>query len=109
MSMNNTQQGIIIKVMKNPALFIYAIGKNEAKLKELAGITDPVEFTAAVAKLEDKINMKKRSAPPPESTVRGSGTLSATTDKTLEKLREEAAKTGDYTKVHKYRQQMRNR
>jgi len=107
--LNKTQQGVIIKVVKNPAMFIYAIGKNEAKLKELADMTDPVEFIAAVAKLEDKINVKKRSAPPPEGRVIGSAPVSGTVDSQLERLRAEASKTGDYTKVNQYKRQLRNK
>ncbi|MGE5622306.1 MAG: hypothetical protein ACM3WS_04020, partial [Bacillota bacterium] len=55
--LSKTQQGIIVKGCKSPATMIYALGKNEKKLKELASIKDPVDFAFAIAKLEEKVNV----------------------------------------------------
>lgn len=49
---NVTQQGVILQGAENPALVIYALGKNPKKAAELAKNTDPVKFAFAVAKLE---------------------------------------------------------
>lgn len=98
-----TQQGIILQGADNPALLIYALGKNPKKAKELASITDPVKYTFAIAKLESQLKVTPRKAPPPERVVTGSGSLSASTDGTLNRLRDEAEKTGDYTKVMQYK------
>lgn len=106
-TLSTVQQGIIIKGSKNPEVLIYALGRNHAKAKELAAITDPVEYAFAVAQLETKLKVTPRKAPPPERTVSGSGRGSGALDKTLERLREEAEKTGDMTKVHQYRRQQR--
>lgn len=100
-----TQQGIILQGSENAALLVYALGKNPNKAKELATITDPVKFAFAVAKLETQLKVTNRKAPPPERTVRSSGTGSGTVDSTLERLRAEAEKTGDYTKVTAYKRQ----
>lgn len=104
---NQTQQGIIIQGSENKALVIYALGKNDVKAKELSQITDPVKFAFAVAKLEDQLKVKnrKKAPPAPEKKVTGTGPKSGTVDSTLERLRTEAAKTGDYSKVHQYKQQ----
>lgn len=107
---DQTQQGIMIQGSDNPAHVFYALGKNEGKAKELASIKDPVKFAFAVAKLEKEIKVGKRKGktpPPPERTVKGTGKKSGTVDSTLERLRAEAEKTGDYTKVHAYRQKKR--
>jgi hypothetical protein len=104
-----TQQGIILQGAENPALVIYALGKNPAKVKELAAITDPVKYAFAVAKLETQLKVTQRKAPPPERTVSGTGRVAGTVDSTLERLREEAAKTGDYTKVVQYRNQQKRK
>lgn len=108
-SMNVTQQGIVLQGAENPALVIYALGKNPKKAKELATITDPVKFAFAVAKLETQLKVTNRkAAPPPEKTVRGTGPVSGSVDSTLERLRADAEKSGDYTKVLQYKRQKRD-
>lgn len=101
-----TQQGIVLQGADNPALVIYAIGKNNAKAKELANIKDPVKFAFAVAKLEKELKVTTTKKPPqPERTVSGTGRVSGSVDSTLERLREEAARTGDMSKVMAYKRQ----
>jgi hypothetical protein len=101
-----TQQGIVVQGADNPALVIYALGKNPKKAKEIAGIKDPVKFAFAVAKLEKELKVTNRkAAPPPERTIQGTGRVSGAVDSTLERLRAEAEKTGNYTKVLQYRRQ----
>lgn len=104
-----TQQGIIVKGSDNPELLIYALGRNKAKAKELAAIKDPVEYAFAVAKLETQLKVTPRKAPPPERTVTGTGRSSGAVDSTLERLRSEAEKSGDYTKVIQYRNQQKRK
>jgi hypothetical protein len=102
------QQSIIVAGAENPALLIYAMGKSPAKAKELAAITDPVKFTFAIAKLEAQLKVTPRKAPPaPEKQIRSIGgvPMSGAVDSTLERLRDEAAKTGDMTKVIAYKRQ----
>lgn len=105
---NVTQQGVILSGAENPAVVIYALGKNPKKAKELASIADPVKFAFAIAKLETQLKVTPRKAAPlPESTVRGSAPVA--TSQTLERLRAEADKTGDRTKVAAYMRQQRER
>lgn len=103
-----TQQGIILQGSENPALMVYALGKNPKKAKELSSITDPVKFAFAVAKLETQLKVTNRkAAPPPEKVVRGSGSSAGTVDSHLDRLRADAEKTGDYSKVVAYKKQKR--
>ena len=104
------QQGIVVQGAKNPALVVYAIGKNPAKAKELASITDPVKFAFAVANLEAQLKVTPRKPKPePERVISGSSrAISGTVDSQLERLREEAAKTGDMSKVMAYKRQKQN-
>lgn len=103
-----TQQGVMLQGAENPALVIYALGKNPAKAKELSSISDPVKFAFAVAKLEAQLKVTPRKAPPPpERAVRGTAPVSGTVDSALERLRDEAARTGDMSKVMAYRRQKR--
>lgn len=108
-SLNQTQQGIILQGAENPARLIYALGKNQKKAKELAAIKDPVKYAFAVAKLETQLKVTVRKAPPPERQVTGSAPISGSVDSTLERLRAEAEKTNDYTKVYRYKASLRNK
>mgnify|MGYP003630018501 FL=1 len=100
------QQGMIVQGADNPALVVYALGKNPKKAKELASITDPVKFAFAVAKLETNLKVTKRKASSrPEKKISGTGRPSGSVDNTLERLRAEAEKTGDYSKIFQYKKQ----
>jgi hypothetical protein len=105
-SMNQTQQGIILQGAENPALLVYALGKNPAKAKELAAIKDPVKYAFAIAKLETQLKVTPRKPPAPERTISGTGPVSGSSDSHLERLRAEAEKTGDMTKVIQYKRQL---
>lgn len=102
---NVTQQGIVLQGSDNPALIIYALGKSQKRAKELASITDPVKFAFAVAKLETqlKVTNRKAAASPERTITSGGGRISGSVDSTLERLREEALKTGDLSKVMAYK------
>ena len=105
-----TQQGIIVRGANNPALLVYALGKNPKKAAELAKLDDHVDFAFAVARLEKDLKVSNRkTAPTPEKIVQNTGRVvsSASVDSTLDRLRAEAERTGDYTKVMEYRRQKR--
>jgi hypothetical protein len=104
-----TQQGMILQGAENPALLVYALGKNPKRAKELASIKDPVKFAFAVARLETQLKVTKRKATSkPEPKVSGTGRISGAVDSTLERLRAEAERTGDHTKVFQYKMQKRS-
>ena len=106
---NITQQGVMLQGADNPALVVYALGKNPKKAQELAAIKDPVKFAFAVAKLEKDLKVtNRRAAPPPERILSGTGRSSGAVDSTLERLREDAARTGNMTKVIAYKAQKRS-
>lgn len=107
--LSEIQQGIVVKYAKQPAQVVLAIGRDPKKAKELAAIEDPVEFALAVRELDkDATKMTKPKAPPPpEKTISSSGRISGGVDSTLERLRADAEKSGDYTKVNQYKQQQR--
>jgi hypothetical protein len=107
---SQTQQGIIVQGADNSALVFYAIGKNPGKASELASITDPVKFAFAVAKLEKELKVTNRKAPPPEKKVAsGTAPKGGAVDSTLERLREDARKTGDFSKVNQYRRDQKKK
>lgn len=103
-TLDQTQIGTIIHVADDSALLMYAIGKNPQKAEELAKIKDPSLFIKAITKMEDKLVVKKRkAATKPEGSINGDRSISGTLDNELDRLRAEAEKTGNYTKVHAYR------
>lgn len=98
--LNVTQQGIIVKGAARPELLVYALGKNPKKAKELAAITDPVDFTFAAARLEAQLKVTPRKqAPAPERKLNsaGSSASAVASDKRIEDLHKKAKATGDYT------------
>jgi hypothetical protein len=103
---DQNQQGIIVNYAKQPELLVYALGKNEKVSDELASIKDPIKYAFAVAELEIKLKVTPRKAPAPESKLSGSGSQ-GTADATLARLRAEAEKTGNYTKVVAYKNQLK--
>ncbi len=103
------QQGMIVQGADNPALVVYALGKNPKKAKQIASIVDPVKFAFAVARLETNLKVTKRKAQAkPEKKISGTGRPSGSVDNTLERLRADAEKTGNYSKVSQYKRQKRS-
>jgi hypothetical protein len=105
-----TQQGVMIAGAENPALLVYALGKHAAKAKELAAIKDPVKFAFAVAKLETQMKTapRARPAPPaPDTPIKSTAPSRSATNATLDRLRDEADRTGDRTKVAAYMRQLK--
>jgi hypothetical protein len=105
MPVEDLRLNIIKQGAKNPALVIYALGKNRKRAEELAKIDDPVEFAMAVGRMEAELKVNRKPAVAPEKTGVGSGggTGGGAVDNQLDKLRAEAAKTGDYSKVLAYK------
>ena len=95
---------------KTTAALRYALGKNPKRAKELASITDPVKFAIALGKLETQLKVTPRkAAPAPERVIRSSVAGAAAIDKPLERMREEARRTGDYSKVTNYQREQREK
>jgi len=108
--LSDKQQAIIVKGAKNPALVLYALGKNPSKAKELAAMSDLVEYAFAVANLENKLEMTKKTAPPaPEGRIPASGSKAGGLDSHLARLEAEASKTGDRSQVIRYKQKLRDK
>jgi hypothetical protein len=105
-----TQQGMILAGADNPALLVYALGKNPKRAQELASIQDPVVFAWKAAKLEAELKVSNRKpTTQPERTVTGTAPKSGTVDSNLDRLRAEAERTGDYSKVVAYRKQLKQK
>ncbi len=107
--LSETQQGALLQGSGDPALLVYALGKNEAKVRELAKIEDPVKFIFALSKVEAQLKVSNgKPKPKPEGRLRGSGKSGNALDSKLERLRKDAEKTGDFTKVIAYKTKLRS-
>jgi hypothetical protein len=100
---------ILVDGADDPAMLVYALGKYPERAKELAKIESLAQFTFKAAKLESELKVTKRKATvAPEKTMTGTAPVGvAGADATLERLRADAEKTGDYSKVIAYRKQKR--
>lgn len=102
-----TQQGILIHAAENPELIMYHLGKHPNKAKELAEITDPIQFAFAAAKLDSQMKIQTRKpSTQPERKPSGSAGLSGVVDQKLAQLEAKAAKTGDRTELIKYKKSL---
>lgn len=103
--LNPNQKGMIVALSDNPARDVYYLGKHPEELKRLSEIQDPAKFIYELARLHStgKTTMAKAKPPAPEKRVTGTAPRGKGAEATLEKLREEAARTGDRTKVIQYR------
>jgi hypothetical protein len=107
-SLSDIQRGLIIECSDNPALVVYALGKNIGRLREIGSITNAAKFASKIGIFEKDLTMEKRAKPPaPEKMVRGSGRTSGVVSNALEKLRSDAAMSGDLTQVLKYKLEQR--
>jgi len=106
---NDVRMGIIKQGAKDPTTLVYALGRNPEKAKALAEIDDPVEFAFELGRMESSMKIVRGgSKPAPEKRIGSAAPgVAGAIDNTLERLREEAAKTGDFTKVMAYKRQMR--
>ncbi len=106
--LTDTQIGIIINGTDNPAAVIYALGKSETRLDQIAGEGNMAKFAVMLGKLEKDMKVMKRKPAAPESRVTGAtASASISSDKELARLEKEAEKTGDRTKVVAYKRRMR--
>lgn len=102
------QQAMIIDVADNAAQMVYVLGRNPEEAKKLADIKSPTKFIRELARLEDtKLKVAKKDKPAPEKSVTGAAPKSGAVDSQLERLREKAMKTGDYTEVNAYKRKMK--
>lgn len=100
-------QDILMKVAKKPAMVVYALGTRPALLEEFAKETDRDMFVARLKDMEASIKVKKKGTPPPPPDRRITGSGGSAGGSTLEKLREDAAKSGDYSKVDAFKRKQR--
>lgn len=108
-TLSETQQEAIARACNNPALVMFALGKNPTRLDKLSEESNLIKFIADAVRLEEKMKVgPRRTAPEPESIPQGSARVSVQSkDKHLERLEKEAEKTGDSSKLVAYKRSLK--
>jgi hypothetical protein len=108
-ALSENQQTILIHAFGGKAApLIQGLGQDEKRLKELGTITDPIAFAVAATRLETAMKVsQRRPKTVPETRTGGNIASGASSDKTLEKLRAEAAQTNDMSKVLAYKRKLK--
>ncbi len=107
-ALNDNQQTILVHAFGGKAApLIQGLGQNDRRLKELASITDPIAFAVAATRLESSMKTTRKPRTVPEARPTGNSAGGASGDKHLEKLREAAAKSGDYSQVTAYKRKIK--
>lgn len=115
--MSPLRQGIIMDLFpERYGELVYVLGRNPDRLKALVEQKNEARFIRELIKLEAKVKPKDKAqkTPTPDKPVqRGSGGGSAPTkpgvDPHLERLRKEAERTNDFTKIREYKDSLRNK
>jgi hypothetical protein len=107
--LSEVQQALLLTALdsaENVAKLVAALGGNQAELKRIASIKNPIKFAAAAAKLEEKMKVTPRKAPPaPERSPKGGTTAVGVSDAVLERLEAKAAISGDRSEIVRYKRQ----
>lgn len=104
---DQTRQSILLEASDNPALLVYALGKNPAQLERLSKITSLAKFAAELGKLEKDLKVSKPTKPAPADTNLRSNAPTSGSSKKLAQLEAEAERTGDRTKLIAYKRSRR--
>ncbi len=109
--LSDAQTAVLLNGVDDPARMIAALGAPGAasRLSLLAGEENLARFAVMLGKMEKEVKVTKKSAPAPETMVRGAtaSLISGGVDKHLERLEKEAERSGDRSKVQKYKRDLK--
>jgi len=109
-ALSREQQSILIRNLDDPAKVIYALGRHEKVLKELAAVKDQDRFAYRLAKLEGEVKVTTKSPPPAETRLRGGTTSGASVvglQSRLAAAEKAANETGNYDAVFEIKRQIK--
>jgi hypothetical protein len=101
------QTQALLMLTDKPAALVYALSRNPAKLEQLSKL-NLAEAALMIGELKGKLQVKRRALPDPDRPVRGNASP-VSADKELARLEAEAERTGDRTKVIRYKREQRQR
>jgi hypothetical protein len=108
-TLSDQQLAILVAAADNPAQLIYALGRSQSRLDQIAGQDNLAKFAAMVGRMEKDIRVSKRKPAAVETGVRGATAplASGGVDKKLERLEKEAEATGNRSKIQAYKRELR--
>jgi hypothetical protein len=96
--LSGPRQAMLMDMADDSAQLVIALGTNPEVLRKLASIKSDAKFVKELAKVEMNVKVQsKKTPPPPERTISGSGRTPGASASNLEQLRARADKTGDWT------------
>lgn len=97
--LSGPRQAMLMDMADDSAQLVIALGSSPETLRKLASIKSDAKFIKELAKVEINVKVQpKKTPPPPERTISGSGKTPGATANKLDSLKAEAEKTGDYSK-----------
>ena len=101
------RRALLVKAARGNAALYIALGANPEKLRALQDLKDdPAEFLIEAALLAKEVKVEKRKpTTQPEQVHRGTAGGAGRSDSKLERLQEEARRTGDRTKLNNYQRE----
>lgn len=105
------QQAVALQSANDPAALVVALAKSPAKLAELAKIDNPWKLSAAIARMEGsvKVTTRKKASALDRPATGSASMQTANADAELERLEKEAEKTGDRSKVQRYKRSLKEK
>lgn len=98
-ALSGPRQAMLMDMADDSAQLVIALGSSPETLRKLAAIKSDAKFIKELAKVEMNVKVQpKKTPPPPERTISGSGKTPGATANKLDSLRAEAEKSGDYSK-----------
>lgn len=106
-ALSEQHQALLMKSGKGAALVV-ALHRNPDRLQELSEM-NLADAAMMIGELRGKVQMKTRQTATPERRVTGNAGFAGGSGKQLARLEKEAERTGDRTKLIRYRKQLAQR
>jgi hypothetical protein len=98
-TLSGPRQAMLMDMADDSAALVVALGSNPEVLRKLSAIKSDAKFVKELAKVEMNVKVQsKKTPPPPERTISGSGRTPGASASNLDRIKAEAEKTGDYSK-----------
>jgi hypothetical protein len=95
--LSSSRQSMLLDIADDAATLVVALGSSPEVLRKLSSIKSDGKFIKELTKIEMNIKVQpKKTPPPPERTITGSGKTPGATANKLESLKEAARTSGNY-------------
>lgn len=99
--LSGPRQAMLMDMADDSAQLVIALGSSPETLRKLAAIKSDAKFIKELAKVEMNVKVQpKKTPPPPERTISGSGKTPGATAAKIDELRKYARETGDYDRLY---------